>query len=76
MEKRKVMSMCGREGGGGVGVQGVLVGDVGVRVACSLRNFYGMWKSNFHQFYVRGFKRGIGNFVTKRRFMHSTITGG
>ena len=35
-----------------------------------------MRESNFHQFRTGGFKRGIGNFATKQRWMHSTITGG
>ena len=51
----------------GSGCGGVLVGDVGVGVACSLRNFYGMQESNFHQFCAGGFKRRIGNFATKQR---------
>jgi len=45
-------------------------------VACSLRNFYDMWESNFHQFCAGGFKRGIEIFATKRWWMHNTITDG
>ena len=39
----------------------------GVGVACSLRYFYDMQESNFHQFRAGGFKRGIENFTTKQR---------
>jgi len=42
-------------------------GDVGVGVACSLRNFYDTWDSNFLQFRTGGLKREIENFATKRR---------
>ena len=62
------MCVGGGRGGGG--------GDDGVGVACSLHNFYDTWESNFHHFRAGGFKRGIGNFATKRRWMHSIITGG
>ena len=55
----------GQQWGGATG--GGLGGDVGAGVACSLCNFYGMQESNFHQFCAGGFKRGIGNFATKRR---------
>ena len=52
--------VCGGERGGRVG------GDVGVGVACSLRNFYDTRESNFHQFRAGGLKHEIGNFATKR----------
>ena len=58
--------VCMREGGWRQG-GGRVRGNVGVGVACSLRNFYDMRESNFHQFRVGGFKCGIGNFATKRR---------
>ena len=67
-EEKKSYVCVGREGGGGVGGYGGGVrGDVGVGVACSLRNFYGTRELNFHWFRVGGFKRGIGNFATKQR---------
>ena len=60
--------MCGGRAAVGWGCRGGEgLGDVGAGVACSLRNFYGMRESNFHQFCAGGFKRGIGNFATKRR---------
>ena len=59
----KKIYMCVGEGGCGGGGWG----DVGVGVACSLRNFYGTRESNFHQFHAGGFKREIENFATKRR---------
>ena len=65
MRKRKAICVGGMEGGGEVGV-GVRE-DVGVGVACSLRNFYDTRESNFHLFHVGGFKCRIGNFATKRR---------
>ena len=63
-EEKKSYVCVGGEGSSGVG--GVRV-VVGVGVACSLRNFYGMQESNFHQFCAGGFKRRIGNFATKWR---------
>ena len=65
------MCVGGRKGA----VGGRVRGDVGAGVACSLRNFYATRASNFYQFRVGGFKHGIGNLATKRRWMHSTITG-
>ena len=59
-EDKKSYMCGGREGA-------VRVGDVGVGVACSLRNFYNTRESNFHQFRVGEFKCRIGNFATKRR---------
>ena len=60
-EDKKSYVCVGERGGGGVG------GDVGVGVACSLRNFYDTRESNFDQFRAGRFKCGIGNFATKWR---------
>ena len=64
MRTRKAMCVGGGRGrwwGEG------LIGDVGAGVDCSLHNFYATLESNLHQFRAGGFKRGIGNFATKRR---------
>ena len=65
-EKKEKLCVCGGGRGQWLG-RGRVRGDVGAGVACSLRNFYATWESNFHQFHAGGFKRGIGNFVTKGR---------